>query len=501
VTERSHEGSLGPGMTVGGFVIESVAGRGGMGIVYRAHQEEPDRIVALKVIAPELAGDPGFQARFKSEGRIAARIEHPNVIPVYALGEDRGVLYIAMRFVVGSDLRAVIEKEGRIDAGRAAVLVDQVAQALDAAHEHGLVHRDVKPANILITTAGGREHVYLTDFGLTRRVAGSSGITATGALVGTVDYVAPEQVRSERVDARTDVYSLGCVLFHALTGRVPYPEGDQIAKLYAHDTRPPPSARECAPEVPAALDRVVARAMAKAPDDRYQSAGDLGAAALAAVGAAPARRAERTVGIGDAARSQDPGRTTPTRGRRRLLAAAVLGLAIVAAAVVVLSLSGSGEKHRPTGSAQPHQPAAQRLLALIPPITRQSCKPAAEGIADPSATASLECGLAGLDVVYQQFPNNTVMNQWYAITRENSRLTPSSGSCTPAAFHGESDLTVNGSARGRYLCVLDGGEPRLYATDERVSVGTALDYYDGKGRAAIASLLRQWRCCTELSPQ
>ena len=228
-------------------MIESVAGRGGMGIVYRARQREPDRVVALKVVAPELAGDPSFEARFKSEGRIAARIEHPNVIPVYAVGEDRGTLYIAMRFVVGTDLRAVIEEDGRVEPGRAAALIDQVAQALDAAHRHGLVHRDVKPANILITAQGGREHVYLTDFGLTRHVAASQAMTATGALVGTVDYVAPEQVRGERVDARTDVYSLGCVLFHSLTGRVPYPESNQIAKLYAHDSRPPPSALECFP--------------------------------------------------------------------------------------------------------------------------------------------------------------------------------------------------------------------------------------------------------------
>jgi serine/threonine protein kinase len=174
-------GRLGPGMTVGEFAIESVAGRGGMGVVYRARQREPDRVVALKVIAPELAGDPSFEARFKSEGQIAARIEHPNVIPVSAVGEDRGILYIAMRFVVGTDLRAVIEEESRIEPGRAAELMDQVAHALDAAHEPGLVHRDVKPANILITAQGGREHVYLTDFGLTRHLAASQAIGDLGA--------------------------------------------------------------------------------------------------------------------------------------------------------------------------------------------------------------------------------------------------------------------------------------------------------------------------------
>jgi len=490
VTERAHAGVLGPGMTVGDFVIESVAGRGGMGVVYRARQREPDRVVALKVIAPALAGDPSFEARFKSEGRIAARIEHPNVIPVYAVGEDRGTLYIAMRFVAGTDLRAVIEEEGRIEPDRAAVLIDQVAQALDAAHGHGLVHRDVKPANILLTVQGEREHVYLSDFGLTRHVAASQAMTATGMLVGTIDYIAPEQVRGERVDARTDVYSLGCVLFHALTGRVPYPEGDEIAKLYAHASRPPPSAVECVPSLPAPLDDVIARAMAKDPNARYQSAGDLGAAALAAAGVGPPRREERTVAVGEAARPPGTRRGTTTRRRRVLLPAAALVLVLVVGAVVASSLGRNGGK---AGSD-----ASQRLLALIPPVTRESCKPAAQGVADASATASFECGLAGVDVLYQRFPNNTVMNQWYALARENAGLAPSSGSCTAAAFHGESLLTVSRAGRGRYFCVLDGGEPRLYVTDERFAVGMALDYYAGKGRRAIESLLRQWRCCTTL---
>jgi hypothetical protein len=166
--------------------------------------------------------------------------------------------------------------------------------------------------------------------------------------------------------------------------------------------------------------------------------------------------------------------------------------------VIALSRGGSGEKQQSKQSAQGQQPAAQRLLALIPAATRASCKPAAQGVADPSAGASLECGLAGLDVLYQQFPSNTVMNQWYALARENAGLAPSTGSCTAAAFHGEAQLTVNGAARGRYLCVTDAGEPRLYETDARYGVGTVLDYYAGKGRSAVGSLLRQRQCCTML---
>jgi hypothetical protein len=237
--------------------------------------------------------------------------------------------------------------------------------------------------------------------------------------------------------------------------------------------------------------------MAKAPDARYQSAGDLGAAALAAIGAAPPAQAERTVTVGDA--PPTPG--APARApRRRLFAAAVAIVVLLAAAAVVVLTTAGGSNRKERSPAPPigHGTPAQRLLALIPPVTRASCKPAAQGVADPSATVGLECGLVGLDVVYQQFPTNAVMNQWYGLARENAGPSPGSGSCTAGAFHGESQLTVNGTARGRYLCVLDGGDPRVYETDERFSVGTALDYYAGRGRAGIESLLRQWRCCTTL---
>jgi predicted Ser/Thr protein kinase len=293
--------SFEPGVEVGGFVIESVAGRGGMGVVYRARQLRPDRVVALKVIAPDLAQDVTFRARFERESAIAAQIEHPNVIPVYAVGEEQGVLFLAMRFIDGVDLGALIAQAGRLEPHRAAGVIDQVAQALDAAHRRGLVHRDVKPANILISPEGGREHVYLTDFGLSRHVEGSQAMTRTGMLVGTIDYIAPEQVHGDRVDARTDVYSLGCVLFQALTGTVPYPRENEYAKLFAHGNAPPPSVRERAPDLPQAFDPVLARAMAKTPEQRYLSAGDLARAALAAASASSLSRAERSVATGAAA--------------------------------------------------------------------------------------------------------------------------------------------------------------------------------------------------------
>jgi hypothetical protein len=386
-------------------MIEAIAGRGGMGVVFRARQRQPDRTVALKVIAAELADDPQFRARFERESSIAAQIEHPNVIPVHAVGEADGVLYIAMRFIDGIDLRALLAQETRLEPRRAATIVDQVAQALDAAHSHGLVHRDVKPANILIQTLGGREHVYLTDFGLSRHVEGSVGLTGTGAFLGTVDYVAPEQARGDRVDARTDVYSLGCVLFQALTGTVPYPLDNELAKLYAHDSKPPPSALERAPDLPPQFEAVLARAMAKSPDDRYLSAGDLGRAALAASAGTSLSRAERSVAVGAAApleaetvaragptssagatvpapspaaetvRSpasppQPPGSAVAPAGRRpsrsRVIAAGA-GLAVAVVVVVVIALiasSGGGGRGsgQAAGCAGRSQPAAAQSL-------------------------------------------------------------------------------------------------------------------------------------------
>ncbi len=356
-----------PGSVIGGFVIEAEAGRGGMGVVYRARQLRPERIVALKVISPELASDPAFQDRFKRESEIAAQIEHPNVIPVYAVGEEAGVLYIAMRFVVGTDLRATLTQEGRLEPQRAAAIVDQVAQALDAAHARGLVHRDVKPGNVLVSTDGGREHVYLTDFGLSRRVESSQGLTATGALVGTIDYIAPEQARGERVDARTDVYSLGCMLFHVLTGTVPFPRPNEVAKLYAHTAEPPPAARERVAELPAALDAVLARAMAKDPDDRFPSAGDLGRAALGAVGGARVVDGERSVATGPAAPvasgAGPMGAGTPRRRAWPLVAGTAAVLVLIAVVIVVLASGGGEDKARPVSSAST-TPSGDRAVGV-----------------------------------------------------------------------------------------------------------------------------------------
>jgi serine/threonine-protein kinase len=284
------------GDQIAGCRIEAVAGRGGMGIVYRATQLSLGRPVAVKLISPDHAADPGFRERFERESRLAAAIDHPNVIPVHEAGEDHGRLYLVMRWVSGADLHGLIARSGRLEPRRAAAITAQVAGALDAAHRAGLVHRDVKPANVLLSG----EHAYLADFGLTRPVASDTRLTTTGHWLGTADYMAPEQFGAEPVDARADVYALGCVLYAMLAGEPPFRRDTVPATMLAHLSDPPPRP-SLAAAVPRELDAVIARALAKAPDDRYPSAGDLGRAAVAAAeGRAPSTE-ERSVARGAAA--------------------------------------------------------------------------------------------------------------------------------------------------------------------------------------------------------
>ena len=288
------------GAEFAGCRIETLAGRGGMGVVYRATQLSLGRPVAVKLIADNRATDAAFRERFERESRMAAAIDHPNVIPVHAAGEEDGRLYLVMRYVAGTDLHALLGQEGRLEPARAAAVVAQVAAGLDAAHAAGLVHRDVKPANVLIGGAEGAEHVYLSDFGLTRLEGSDTRLTDTGEWMGTVDFMSPEHLRGDRTDARSDVYALGCVLCMALTGRPPFPRTTVPATLLAHLHDVPPRPSET-PGVPEPFDRVLARALAKAPADRYPSAGDLGRAALAAARGEHVTESERSVARGPAA--------------------------------------------------------------------------------------------------------------------------------------------------------------------------------------------------------
>jgi YVTN family beta-propeller protein len=353
------------GSVLGDFRIEGELGRGGMGVVYRATQLSLGRPVALKVIASGLAGDEGFRERFGRESRLAASLDHPNVIPVYAAGEHDGVLYIAMRYVEGTDLRALIRKESRLDPLRAAGVVAQVASALDAAHERGLVHRDVKPANVLVGARGGGEHVYLTDFGLTKRSASETSLTGAGEWVGTLDYVAPEQVRGDVVDGRADIYALGCVLYEMLTGRVPFPRENDLAKLWAHISDDAPSALELAPDSPPALAAVAERAMAKDPADRFAEAGMMGRVALASVpggadtGARARAAAAAALATGPAAPGGAPTQAARTRKARLSRLAGALGAS------------------QPVGAAEARPRSGRRLALLATVALLAGCATAA----------------------------------------------------------------------------------------------------------------------------
>ncbi len=275
------------GTVVGDRRIDAVIGEGGMGVVYRAWNMRLHRIEAVKVIASALVRDRGFRERFEREMVIAASIEHPHVITLYDSGEGPGgQLYIAMRYIEGTNLAELVTQRGRLDPRLAAHLISQVASALDAAHAQGLVHRDVKPANILIAGRDGDHHAFLTDFGIAKRVASGTMATATGTMLGTVDYMAPEQALGERVDALADIYALGATLFKALTGRVPFPGEGDLARIVAKIDGQPPLATQAAPGIPPAFDAVIARAMARDPRDRYATAGELGRTARAAAGQA-----------------------------------------------------------------------------------------------------------------------------------------------------------------------------------------------------------------------
>ena len=349
------------GALIAGYRVDALAGQGGMGVVYRATQLSLGRTVALKLIAPSLADDPHFRERFERESRLAASIDHPNVLPVYEAGDAEGTLFMALRWVDGTDLRTLIHRSGGMEARQAVRIVGQIAAGLDAAHRLGLVHRDVKPGNVLIPT--GSEHAYLTDFGLMKQIRGGEELTDSGEFIGTIDYIAPEQIRGDGCDARSDVYSLGCVLFHAVSGRVPFDAETGLAKVYAHLNRDPPRVSELARNLPTGLDDVIARAMEKEPAERYPTAGDFARAAAAvtgqspppalgpATGTAPAETALLQNGVGRAPWRGPRHRATGRRARLAALGIAVI--AVTAAGLILLTLGDSDEPQRTAAPAAP----------------------------------------------------------------------------------------------------------------------------------------------------
>jgi YVTN family beta-propeller protein len=373
------------GTRLAGYQIKTLLGRGGMGVVYLAEQARPHRQVALKLLLAPAAVSEAFRERFLRESELAAAIDHPNVLPVYDAGETDGALWIAMRHVDGIDLAALLARHGALAPEQALAIAGQVAGALDAAHARGLVHRDVKPANVLLAMDGGAvAHAYLADFGLTKRIGGARGLTVSGQVLGTIDYIAPEQIEGGKVDGRTDQYSLGCVLFECLTGVVPFRRDSELAVLWAHVHDQPPRVGEHRPDLPAALDDAIGRALAKDPGDRHPSCGALIASAQAALtGAAPAgvrHRVRRPAG-----RRAGRGRRRPWLTRRSSLVltvtAGVLSAMLLSAAVLLARDGGA-----PTVPTTPAGLPAANQAVHIDPATFQTVHSVAVGT-DPAAVA------------------------------------------------------------------------------------------------------------------
>jgi len=369
VTDRPAPGV---GETFGGYTIESLLGRGGMGSVYLATHERLGRKVALKLISPELAHDDDFRARFLRESQLAASLDHPNVIPIYDADEFDGILFLAMRYVNGPSLQALLRSRGSLSPAETLRITEQIGGALDAAHAADLVHRDVKPANILIAGAG--EHTYLCDFGLARHT-NSQGMTRTGFFLGSIDYCAPEQIQGRDVDGRVDVYSLGCVVFHCLIGQPPYRRETEFAVLNAHINDPPPAVSTLRPDLPRGIDGVIVTAMAKHRDARYSRAGDVAVALRKALDekATPADEPTRIAPTPGPAVDQDgvrtvaAGRPRPRRRWRRWIAVVLLLAALAAAGTVIAVLA-----LRSPAKEDSHDPAVRAFVSKVETILTQS---------------------------------------------------------------------------------------------------------------------------------
>ena len=384
------------GSRVAGYLLEEQVGAGGMAVVFRARDERLRRAVAVKVLAPALAADENFRRRFIRESRAAAAVEDPHIIPVHEAGQDGAVLFIAMRYVTGGDVRTLLRQSGPLPSAQAVAIISAVASALDSAHAAGLVHRDVKPANMLLDVAPGRpDHVYLSDFGLSKGVL-SRGLTEAGRFMGTVGYSAPEQIRGRPVDAGADQYALACTAFELLAGTAVFPRDQVFAVMYAHLSEPPPRLTGRRPGTPDAVDAVFARALAKEPDDRYASCGEFAGALRAAFGL-PRQAAAEPGGITLAGTGApavtDPGRpSSSARGKRPAVSRrTVLGLSATAAAGAAVA---GWELSRGAGP-----PRGGTLLwrRPIPAGGSRAGPPMVQGIADGIVYAGTEAEQYALD--------------------------------------------------------------------------------------------------------
>jgi serine/threonine protein kinase len=360
------------GSRLAGYLLEKLVGVGGMAAVYRARDDRLGRVVALKL----LAGDEVVRKRFVREARAVAAVDHPHIIPVYEAGQAEGVLFIAMRFVAGDDLRVIVDREGALRPRRAVAFISPVASALDAAHAAGLVHRDVKPANMLVDVGPGRpEHVYLSDFGVARGMLSSSGLTGVGQFLGTPDYAAPEQISGRDVDGRADQYALACVAYTLLSGSVLFRREVPMAVLYAHMSLPPPQLTAVRPELPGAVNPVLARALSKEPEDRYDSCGDFADALREALGLEP-YDPSRPVSAGT------PATQTPSR----------------AAETAVLTIPPDS----PPTKLLPGSPSPSPLPSSPPPSPSMARVPSPPSASPPSAALGTWTAVVAADRAYYE---------------------------------------------------------------------------------------------------
>jgi serine/threonine-protein kinase len=404
-----------------GYRLEELIGRGGMGVVYRAYDLRLKRPVALKLVAPSLARDDGFRERFAHESELVMSLEHPNVVPIYDAGDVDGRVYLAMRLVDGTDLRSLLRTEGALKPDRAIAICTQIAAALDAAHARGLVHRDVKPSNVLLDSSG---HVYLADFGLTRSLEDEQDGAGEDRTVGTPAYLAPEQLEGRPLDGRADLYSLGCVLYECLTGEPVFPRGSRLAVAWAHLEEEPPRASKRRAGLPEAIDAVVGRALAKEPDERFPTCGALVAAA------------GQALGLGKVAMSR--------RRRSLLLAGAIVLAAAVAGVVIATTLADRGGK----GALY----ARPNTLAEIDPTTERVSKVFPVG-ADPVAVAGSSRNVwvysrdAGTITQFDGFSNRWIASTPVSPPAECCSLF--TGPVIAANRHGDSAWFVEGGTAGR----------------------------------------------------
>jgi serine/threonine protein kinase len=511
------------GTEFAGYRVQRVIGRGGMSVVYAAEQVGLGRTVAIKLLSSSLATDPSFRERFTRESRLAATLDHPNIIPIFDAGEADGLLYIAMRHVEGVDLGTLIERDGPLPLGQTLFFIDQVAGALDQAHAQGLIHRDVKPANILIARPSDR--VFLTDFGVVKQ-ASSQGLTKTGYFLGTFEYAAPEQIEGRPVDARTDVYALGCVLYECLSGEPPFKAPTEGTVIHAHLVEPPPKVSAKRPDLPIGINAIIATAMAKAMEDRFPSAGEfarafrgvaLGAVmderrpAAAATVAAPATAYSPTTpvpGPTPIPAAQTPSESAPqppeparpprppreprtvTLSRGRMLALAAALAAIIAGAVTAaVLLTGGGEKKATPGggatttgqvttTAAP--PAAVGLPGVVPNEIFRYCSEVAPR-AGAALTATCQPPPAGTRFFPNSweislFPSAPSLYKAYDALRRAHHIRRDFGQCTGIAWVGEGSWAHGpGKPGGRRFCYFDGDFAVIVWTHEKLGQESHVD--------------------------